>query len=75
MELNRIHASMHDMIGKPHQCVEQLIVSGVVCLVDSYHTRAQLECDTSPHEQDLIQLAIPHMSVVLLLSFITHIWS
>ena len=37
----------------------------------SYHTRVQLECDMRTHkQQDLIQLAVPHMSVVLRLSFI-----
>ena len=53
--------------------MDQVIVSDGVC-VDSYH-RAQLEYDMSPHKQDLIQLAVSHMSVVLLLSFIAYKWS
>ena len=54
---------------KQHSGVQQLIVSDVVVCGASYHTRAALSYDMRPHKQrDLIQLAVPHMSVVFLLS-------
>ena len=41
----------------------------------SYHMSVQLECDMRTNKQhDLIQLAIAHMSVILLLSFIAFKW-
>ena len=74
-----------NIIGKPREYVEQLLVSDRVYLWGlishkssylyqiefvsgaSYHMRAQLECDIRPHKQrDLIQVAVAHMSVVLL---------
>ena len=41
----------------------------------SFHMRTQHECDMRRQKQHLTQLAVPHTSVVFLLSFIVFSWS
>ena len=61
------------IIGNPHECVNSYLYQIEIVCGASYHTRAQLKCDMRPCKQrDLIQLAVTHMSVVLLLSFIAY---